>query len=565
MRKRHADLRTGSYAALLVCEPASGESVEITYASTENVGEIANNGNAENVTLPGDAAEVMLDKTFAYAPNADGTGYVVTGFGEEATAEDKTNAVIPATYSGKPVVEIADYAFQNQTALQSVTIPASVETIGEYAFQKTNNLQEVIFEEGSALTAIGNKAFALTNVENSASLKIEIPACVTKIGSAEEQDSGVFGYRKFSEISFAANSALTEIGTKSFSNIEYAGTLTIPASVETIGRSAFERSTITSIVFAEGSRLKDWREDTSEGFGYSVFSISNIESVRFAENSTFTVLPGRTFASCSALSAVYLPASVKTIGGAAFDGAENLQRIDDSGTLEILSGVTAIEVSAFKNCANLAGTVAFSNNIRVVSETAFRGCKKITGFTFRGSLLTEIGEGAFCDTGITSIALPASVKTIGVQAFMGTPLASVAIPASVTEIGESAFKYCKQLKEVTFAANSQLTSIGEDAFMGCSLLEDVSLENCTALTSIGCKAFNQCAALSSVIIPATVTQIDELGLYIGSETSPAAIYCYAEQGQKPSGWNDSWCREEAAVYWNGEWELQEDVPVPLNA
>lgn len=81
------------------------------------------------------------------------------------------NAIIPDT-----VTSIAGLAFAGRN-IESVNIPASVESIGRFAFHECKALTSVTFENG-ALTEIGNNAFSLC--EN---LKeIVIPASVEKIG-----------------------------------------------------------------------------------------------------------------------------------------------------------------------------------------------------------------------------------------------------------------------------------------------------------------------------------------------------------------------------------------------
>jgi len=50
---------------------------------------------------------------------------------------------------------IPELAFDNCDALKAVNIPASVQNIGLYSFSETENLETVIFEEGSLLEVIG--------------------------------------------------------------------------------------------------------------------------------------------------------------------------------------------------------------------------------------------------------------------------------------------------------------------------------------------------------------------------------------------------------------------------
>lgn len=90
----------------------------------------------------------------------------------ELTAEDLQGAT-----------KIGDYAFKECTSLKSIEIPASVTSIGDYAFAGDDGtpmtLGTVTFAESNQLTTIGNNAFAHCKKL----VSIEIPTSVTSIGS----------------------------------------------------------------------------------------------------------------------------------------------------------------------------------------------------------------------------------------------------------------------------------------------------------------------------------------------------------------------------------------------
>jgi hypothetical protein len=81
--------------------------------------------------------------------------------------------------------------------------------------------------------------------------------------------------------------------------------------------------------------------------------------------------------------------------------------------------------------------------------------------TINGAAVVAIGEGAFQETQLTSVNIPASVTSIGDYAFAGTQLTSVNIPNSVTSIGDGAFSET-QLTSVNIP--NSVTSIGYAAF-----------------------------------------------------------------------------------------------------
>lgn len=89
---------------------------------------------------------------------------------------DASVAIIPETYEGLPVRGIADSAAANCTQLTTVTIPSSVQAIGNYAFFGCTKLTTVHLQEGS-LFHLGEEAFANT----SQLTHITLPECLQYI------------------------------------------------------------------------------------------------------------------------------------------------------------------------------------------------------------------------------------------------------------------------------------------------------------------------------------------------------------------------------------------------
>ncbi len=135
------------------------------------------------------------------------------------TDASNENLNIPATFqSGGTwyrVTAIGENAFQRATKLYSVTIPASVASIGTRAFYYCLSLASVTFAGGSQLKTIGTEAFK----ENSVITSLSIPDGTTIIG----------------EKAFH--------GCRNMTHIE------IPASVTMIGSRALAYTDITHFVF----------------------------------------------------------------------------------------------------------------------------------------------------------------------------------------------------------------------------------------------------------------------------------------------------------------------------
>ena len=181
-----------------------------------------------------------------------------------------------------------------------------------------------------------------------------------------------------------------------------------------------------------------------------------------------------------------------------------------------------------------------------IGDYAFFGCSRLTSLTLPPGV-TEIGDYAFCGSGLTSLTLPSSVTKIGDYAFRDcSGLTSLTLPSDVTEIGNAAFEGCSGLASLTLP--SGVTKISYSAFFHCSGLTSLTLpsgvteicnaafEGCSGLTSltlpsgvtkIGSSAFAFCSGLTSLTLPSGVTKIDDYAFaYCRGLTS---IYVYTEK------------------------------------
>ena len=71
-------------------------------------------------------------------------GYTVTGY-----RGSSTKVVIPEKFNGYPVYEVAQYAFQNNLIIESITLGKNVYDIGAYAFSRTFNLKKIEVAKGN--------------------------------------------------------------------------------------------------------------------------------------------------------------------------------------------------------------------------------------------------------------------------------------------------------------------------------------------------------------------------------------------------------------------------------
>ena len=96
---------------------------------------------------------------------------------------------------------------------------------------------------------------------------------------------------------------------------------------------------------------------------------------------------------------------------------------------------------------------------------------------------------------LRDVVIPDGAEKIGNHWFLDTSIESVTIPASVKEIGVDAFRYCEQLKHVTFAEGSRLEKLRSSCF-SYSGLEKITIPS--SVTIMEDHAFCLCGDLKGV-------------------------------------------------------------------
>ena len=126
-----------------------------------------------------------------------------------------------------------------------------------------------------------------------------------------------------------------------------------------------------------------------------------------------------------------------------------------------------------------------------------------------------------------------TVSKIGDDAFKDCSVTSVAIPESVTEIGIGAFRWCEHLKTVMLP--SSLRTIGGGAFYDCNALEGVFISDLTSWCNINFgdnplyyahNLFLDGTLITDLIVPPAVTSIPDMAFVHGnflSVTLPVSL------------------------------------------
>lgn len=303
---------------------------------------------------------------------------------------------------------IGNYAFSESINLTSITIPASVKSIGTGAFQLTGSwgyLTSVHISDIGAWCDIKFADYDSNPLHRAQHLYLN------------DEEIG----------DLIIPNGVKSIGDYAFSGYKNLKSVTFPNSVTSIGSYAFNNCLgLSSVIISD---LESWCK-ISFGNGYSN-PLNNAHHLYLnGEEVKDVVLPDKVtsicnyaFQSCSSISSVIIPNSVTSIGNCAFENCTSIVSIS------IGNGVTSIGNSAFYNCI-----------------------------------------------GLTSITIPNSVMSLGISAFKNcSNLTFVLIPNSVTSISDYAFQNCSSLSSITIPQN--VLSISNYAFRGCEKITDVYCMN----------------------------------------------------------------------------------------
>lgn len=242
--------------------------------------------------------------------------------------------------------------------------------------------------------------------------------------------------------------------------------ITIPSSVKTIGRAAFNSSKLSSFNYL--GDLSTWCK------------------IKFRDNvSNPTEITRHLFINGKEIRDLIIPDDVTTIGDYAFKNCLDITSVT------IPSHVTSIGDAAFEHCSNIKH-VNLSNNLSSIGNNVFADCTSLTSITIPNSV-TSIGSNAFhtC-TSLMSIKLPNSLTYIANHTFCNcTSLKEINIPSGCS-LGQGAFQGCTSLKSIDIPRK-----ISYDVCKGCSSLEKVIIRSSS---DIGNSAFSGTTVLSSIYI-----------------------------------------------------------------
>ena len=445
--------------------------------------------------------------------------------------------------------EIPSYAFDNNVSIETIAIPSTITSIGDYAFRSTTSLTSSVIIPDSVLT-IGKEAFSCCGS----------PSITIGDGLHYINEKAFYGARATS-VTFG--SGVDSIGFRAFSG-SYITSLTLPDNVKEIGKEAFFQcfdlieadlgqglltiddyafeacsnlrkllvpETVTSLgkAFIDGdrrlstlampslfSRSLDYylSNHYSNHLYYLTIYHGNIVSGSFTSSSVKVVklydteiIEDGAFTYSHYLSSLTISNSLTKIGEYAFDHCECLSEINFLGTSSEWAQVEVDPTNRenfFYRCADFYLQAEDSSYVSVVTSE----CSYVVDEDNRVYGLSIL------DDTITSFNFAAKFPN-----------------QTVISLATYAFSSCYDL-EGDIILPQGLRTIGVRAFFECHKIEHIVIPNSVVI--IGDSAFYDCYGIEEYVIPSSVR-------YIGSYA-----FCWCEGtikcrvSSKPDEWNTYW-------------------------
>ena len=303
---------------------------------------------------------------------------------------------------------------------------ANVVYAGKVLYKVTGNVADVAVADGTL-------AIADSAISNKAVKSVTIPATVKTIGEKAFMGSSV--------ATIVIPKSVTAIGNNAFENVVTLKKITLPKTLETMGKAMFKNcSALTSIVIPE--TIKNIPVDTFLNcISLTDVKLSSVETIgKFA------------FKGCEKLIVIELPVTLTELDPLSFYGCTSLEAVnvvDGNAKFKSVDGVviTTDDSNSFNTIAlypaGRQGGYEVTEDIRNIADRAFYNCDKLTSLTFSDN-----------------------IETIGTESFFDCDaILTVTLPEGARSVGDYAFASCDELRE--FVVKSNLTEYSENVFEGC--------------------------------------------------------------------------------------------------
>ena len=342
---------------------------------------------------------------------------------------------------------------------------------------------------------------------------------------------------------------------------------------------------------------------------YEIVGVKDKSAISIEIPSTFngksvSVISVHAFKDCKMLSYITIPSSIEIIGDYAFEGCTSLKSLVipnsvmrmkqtalyqctalekltigagvaeplDFSTLSSLSVIivdenntiyTMVENDLYSKdeselivCLSAKNVTSFivPENVTKINSQAFEHCQSLENIMISKNVV-DIGYLALSVSSVNSIVVDennVAYKSISGNLYSkdgGTLLTyargnintSFEIPQDVTKIQSYAFYGCDNLESLTIP--STVCEIPTNTILACNNLKTVKFSS--GVVKVSTRSISNCASLEKIIIPKTVTHIDNYAFW---ECEKAVIYCEAHS--KGDYWLNDWNYNKNTIIWS---------------
>jgi len=336
--------------------------------------------------------------------------YLAKGFNKvtSVTLPEGLTSIGTACFSGhrfesivlpETLETIGNYAFEAVTTLRSIDIPASVTALNRYAFDGCSSLATVTGGEG--ITAMGQGVFRNTAILTNA-----------------DTSKGIFTIANTIAVAFATSD----------------NCYTIPKNIKTVAINAFSGKTVSSVNF--GGSEDEWKA-MNIGTGNEPLTSAKV----------------------SFGAGVYWE----------FNESTGTLRIYGNGPMGNYNPNIG-NYTPWYDYNEQIKSVVIEEGVTTIGDRVFRQCTNLTKATVPEGI-TYIGTGAFELTALEEFTFPSTVTTMKNYVFYGTKLKTVVIPKTLSSLGTHLFTSCTELESITIPVS--VKSIGKNSFNKCTALTDI--------------------------------------------------------------------------------------------
>lgn len=445
--------------------------------------------------------------------------------------------------SGSKLTDFGTSCFMGCAALKDFSaLPSHLASVGESAFQGCLSLTRIIFPN---VTILGNdgtdagagtitiKKFAFTNCEKMGMIYFSSSVSVC-------EDYAFLGCeRGFAFFSGGVPTGFSENWRLAYSDssdiYRYIGYLTNSSDIAYNGDGYYYSKNLSSdpsLDYDVIIRLYNRTNPTIEAAG-SVDEI--VPNIIVDSDGTHKVVAvgAQAFLDHSELNSVTIGSNMKLIKNGGFKGCSNLTNINLDGA----TSLAKLENYAFDPSSS-DGTIRSNPKLKSISIPAAMeeiGYCAFSGYPYLESL---VFQGATDNTSKLNKIVSSAFYAAGASAYTDSvlPTCELILPASLTSIDSYSFQYCTFIRKITFADDpngaESITKIGVGAFSGITYLSELNLSKHVGI--IGANAFSykldtsgttrgggflNAVSLYSVVIPSTVTQIDDYAFNLRTKLS----------------------------------------------